>query len=147
MSGEVRFVIKYRVPPQIIFDTLTKEEEIKRFCQCETKFERKVGGEFNLYNGAITGKVEEIVEAKKLLLKWKFSSWKEAADVQMNFKPKNGNECQITVLIKNCPDRDIHDQTIDFDNIKAGFKQQIFEKIATFLGYPLNNDDSSDEDE
>ena len=147
MSTEIRMVIRYRVPPRILYEALTNQEMITKFCQCPSKFENKVGGVFEMYNGAITGSVKEIEENKKLLLSWKFSNWPTAANVQMNFKEKAGDECQLTCLIKNCPERDSHNQTIDFDNIKAGFKTQIFDKIAMFLGYPLNNDDSSDEDD
>ena len=147
MSTELRIVIKYRVPPKILYEALTNQEMICKFCQCQSKFEHKLEGEFSFYDGAITGKVQEIEENKKLILSWKFSNWPTAALVQMNFKEKAGNECQLTVIVKNCPERDIHNQTIDFDNIKAGFHAQIFDKIATFLGYPLNKDDSSDEDD
>ena len=38
-------------------------------------------------------------------------------------------------------------QTIERNGVINGFKQQIFEKIQMFMGYPLNKDDeSSDED-
>ena len=147
MSTEIRFVVKYRVPPHILFDALTNEELYSKYCQCKTKFEKTKGGKFDLYNGSITGTVTDFVENKKLLLKWKFSNWPTSADVQMNFKEKSGNECQLTVLIKNCPDRDVHNQTIDFDNIKVGFQAQIFDKIAMFLGYPLNKDSDSEDDD
>ena len=65
----------------------------------------------------------------------------------MTFKEKAGNESQITILIKNCPNRDANNQTIERNGVINGFKQQIFEKIQMFMGYPLNKDDeSSDED-
>jgi activator of HSP90 ATPase len=147
MTSEIRFTIKYRVPPQIIFEALTNSELISKYTQSESKFEKKVDGEFFFYNGSIKGKVKEINENKKLLLNWKFSNWKEAADILFNFKEKSGNESQITIIIKNCPNRDSNNQTIERNNIINGFKEQIFEKIQMFLGYPLNkDDDSSDED-
>ncbi len=100
-----------------------------------------------MYNGSIVGTVEELIENKKIILNWKFSNWPTHALVTFNFKEKEGNECQVTVIIKNCPERDVHGQTIDFDNVKSGFKTQIFEKIETFCGFPINKDDeSSDED-
>ena len=108
---------------------------------------KKEGGEFEFYNGSIKGTVKEIVDNKKLLLNWKFSNWSVPADIQMTFKEKAGNESQITILIKNCPNRDANNQTIERNGVINGFKQQIFEKIQMFMGYPLNKDDeSSDED-
>jgi activator of HSP90 ATPase len=144
---EVRFVIKYRVPPNYIYDALTNEEMISKYTQSKCKFEKKVGGSFEMYNGSITGKVVELQENKLLILNWKFSNWKEPTDIKMTIKPKEGNESQITILIKECPNRDANNQTIERKNIIEGFKQQIFEKIQMFIGYPLNKDDeSSDED-
>ena len=146
-TSEIRFVIKYRVPPNIIFEALTNQEMISKYTQSESKFEKKVGGEFEFYNGSIKGTVKEIIENKKLLLSWKFSNWSVAADIQMTFKEKSGNESQITILIKNCHNRDANNQTIERNGVINGFKQQIFEKIQMFMGYPLNKDDeSSDED-
>ena len=144
---EVRFVIKYRVPPNYIYDALTNEEMISKYTQSKCIFEKKVGGKFEMYKGSITGTVVELEENKLLILNWKFSNWKEPADIKMTIKPKEGNESQITILIKECPNRDANNQTIERKNIIEGFKQQIFEKIQMFIGYPLNKDDeSSDED-
>ena len=46
MTSEIRFTIKYRVPPQIIFEALTNSELISKYTQSESKFEKKVDGEF-----------------------------------------------------------------------------------------------------
>ena len=115
---EVRFVIKYRVPPNYIYDALTNEEMISKYTQSKCKFEKKVGGSFEMYNGSITGKVVELQENKLLILNWKFSNWKEPADIKMTIKPKEGNESQITILIKECPNRDANNLTIERKNKK-----------------------------
>ena len=100
-----------------------------------------------MYNGSISGTIEELKENKKIILNWKFSNWPKTSLVIMNIKEKEGNECQLTIVIKDCPERDVLGHTIDFDNVKSGFKTQIFEKIETFCGFPINkDDDSSDED-
>ena len=40
MTSEVRFVVKFRVPPQIIFEAITNEEMISRYSQAKAKFEK-----------------------------------------------------------------------------------------------------------
>lgn len=146
MNNEIRFKIKYRVPPHIIFTALTNADDISKYCQCPSKFDKSKGGAFNLYDGSIIGTVVDIDDNKLLVLNWKFSNWKKEAIVSIVFKERAGNESLLKITIKNCPNRDINDQTIDYDTVILGFKQQIFQKIATFLGYPINNDSDSDDD-
>ena len=146
MTSEVRFIVKFRVPPQIIFEAITNEEMISKYTQAKAKFEKKIRGIVEYYDGSIKGKVEELEPNKKLILSWLPSNWKQSAHVQMTFKPKDGNETQITILIKDCPNRDASGQTIEKRTVEEGFKQQIFNKIEMFVGYPMNRDDDSDSD-
>ena len=146
MTSEVRFSIKYRVPPHIIFEAMTNQEMISKYTQAKAKFEKKVGGEVEYYDGSIKGKIIELIENKKIIISWFPSNWKQSADVQMTFKPKDGNETLITILIKECPNRDASGQTIEKKTVEEGFKQQIFNKIEMFVGYPINRDDESDSD-
>ena len=62
------------------------------------------------------------------------------------WKPKEVNETQITLLIKDYPNRDAFGQIIEKRTIEEGFKQQIIKKIEMFVGYPMNKDDESDSD-
>jgi hypothetical protein len=65
----------------------------------------------------------------------------------MTFKEKEGNESLIVVHLKDIPERDIYNQTVDLQILEKGFHTQIFQKISQFLGYPLNKDqDESDDD-
>ena len=41
MTTEVRFVVKYRVPPHIIFEAITNEDMISKYLQIKAKFEKK----------------------------------------------------------------------------------------------------------
>jgi activator of HSP90 ATPase len=147
MPTELRMNIKYRVPVRIIYDTLTNIDELIKFTQSPTKFDKSSGGIFSLYDGFITGTNEKLEENKKIVQKWKFNNWKDFADLTLTFKEKDGNECLIQLLLQNIPERDSFNQTVDLPNLEQGFKSQIFEKISKWLGYPMNNDqDDSDED-
>ena len=42
MTSEVRFIVKFRVPPHIIFEAITNEEMISKYTQAKAKFEKKM---------------------------------------------------------------------------------------------------------
>lgn len=147
MSNELKFNIKYRVPVRILYDALTNPTELTKFTQCVAKFENSVGGTFNLYDGFITGINEVLEENKKIVQKWKFSSWKDYGELALTFKEKPGSECMVVVYLKDIPDKDNTGQIVDLPVLEKGFRSQIFEKISTWLGYPLNNDQSDSDDD
>lgn len=147
MPSELKFNIKYRVPANIIYDTLTNQIEMIKFTQCKAEFQKIENGNFVLYDGFITGTNIELVENNKLVQKWKFSNLGNSLDVTMLFKEKAGKESLIQVSVKNIPERDNSNSTVDVKSIEKGFRSQIFEKIQNYLGYPMNNDESdSDSD-
>ncbi len=146
MPNELKFNVKYRVPARIIYETLTNPMEITKLTQCPAKFENSVNGEFNFYDGFITGVNMELEQNKKTVQKWKFNNWKDYGICTMTFKEKPGNECMIVVNFKEIPERDNFNQTVDLEVIEKGFRMQIFQKIQNFLGYPMNNDEDSDSD-
>lgn len=147
MPNELKFNVKYRVPARIIYETFTNPNEITKFTQSVAKFDKVPGGEFNFYDGFITGKVVDLEENKKISLKWKFNNWDDYCDVIFNIKEREGNECVVNVLLKNVPERDVFKQIVDLPQLEAGFMSQIFKKINDFLGYPINKDDDSEDDD
>lgn len=145
MPSDLKFNIKYRVPTYIMFNALTNSQEISRYTQCKAEFSKEENGTFNFYDGFIKGTNVQITENSKLVQKWKFSNLPSEVDVTINFKEKPGQECQIFVIVKNIPEKDNMNSSVDLNNIEKGFRSQIFEKIQTFMGYPMNNDSSSEE--
>jgi activator of HSP90 ATPase len=147
MPDELKFNVKYRVPVRIIYETLTNPIEITKFTQCVAKFENNKGGEFNYYDGFITGINEELELNKKIVQKWKFNNWKDFGELTLTFKEKDGNECLVIVLLKGIPERDSYGQTVDLPVLEKGFRSQIFQKISDWLGYPMNHDQDESDDE
>jgi activator of HSP90 ATPase len=129
-----------------MYETLTNPTEITKFTQGTAKFEKSVGGSFDIYNGYITGTNEELVENKKIVQKWKFSNWKDACEAITTFKERPGNECYIQVHFKGIPERDTSGNIVDLKELEKGFRSSIFEKIRDWLGYPINNDKEEDSD-
>lgn len=147
MPYDMKFKVKYRVPVHIIYEALTDESLIFKYTQVKTVYPNKEGESFSLYDGAITGKIKELKKDNKIIQTWKFTNWKSEAELRLIFKAKKGNESEITVEMKGVPDRDIFDKTIEEENIKAGFTNQIFDNISKWIGYPQNKDESDSEDD
>ena len=146
MPLDLKFKVRYRVPTRIIYEALTTPEIIMKFTQSQTKFENTVGGSFSLYSDSILGTNQELVVNTKIVQKWKFNSWKDFADLTIQFKEEKGNETLLTLTLKNIPERDNCNQYVDIKQIEAGWRSQIFQKINDWLGYPLNKDNDSDSD-
>lgn len=147
MTSDIKFTIKFRVPTHIIYQSLTDSSLMINYMQCKLIYENKINTEYSLYDNAITGKIVELVENKKIVQTWKFNSWPNEAELKLTFLEKKGNESQINILLKNVPNRDIFGKTIEEITIVTGFHQMIFDKISTWLGYPQNKDESEDDDE
>lgn len=145
--SDLKFTVKYRVPTYIIYQALTDQSLISKYTQSTIKFEAKVGSEFSLYDGTITGDIKELVENKKIVESWKFNNWDASAELKLTINEKKGNECAVEVSLKNIPSRDSFKKTIEHDNIKSGFMSMIFDRISTWLGYPQNKDESDEESE
>jgi len=147
MPNELKFSVTYRVPVKIIYDVLTNPIEITKFTHSPAVFENNVGGSFNFYDGFISGTNELLEPNKKIVQKWKFKDWKSFGDLTLTFKEKEGNECLVIFLMKNIPERDSLNQIVDLPNLQKGFRSQIFQKISDWLGYPMNKDGESDEED
>jgi activator of HSP90 ATPase len=140
MPNDTQFEITFRVPPYIMYETLTNPTELTKLTQTTAKFDKIIGGEFDLYNGYITGINEELIENKKIVQKWKFSNWKDYCEVIYIFKDRSGSECHILVKFKNVPERDTSGNIVDLKELEKGFRASIFQKINDYLGYPISND-------
>lgn len=146
MPSDLKFDLKFRVPTRIMFQALTNPIEISKYTQCKAEFSKEENGAFNFYDGFITGTNTQIIENSKLVQKWKFSNLPSEMDVTINLKEKPGQESHIFVICKNIPEKDNMKTNVDVKNIEKGFRTQIFEKIQNYMGYPMNNDESSSDE-
>ena len=147
MSSDLKFSLKYRVPPYILYQAFVDESTILKYTQSKVVFPNKVGEKYSLYDGAICGEIKELDENKKIVLSFKFSNWEKDAELKYTFKDAPGSECELSVNLKNVPDRDLFKKTVEQETVKNGFYQQIFDRISTWLGYPQNKDVVSDEED
>ncbi|KAL1919857.1 uncharacterized protein VTP21DRAFT_1788 [Calcarisporiella thermophila] len=58
-----------------MYETLLDEHRVRAWSRGNAKVERKVGGEIRLFDGNVTGEILELVPDKKIIQKWRMSTW------------------------------------------------------------------------
>lgn len=93
------------------------------------KIEKNVGGAFSLFSGAVTGFTTEITEGKRIVQRWRFSSWRTGtfSTVTMTFKEHDG-ETVLCLKQVGIPDS-------DKERTMVGWRQNIFARIRAIFGF------------
>ncbi|KAA8518294.1 hypothetical protein F0562_015823 [Nyssa sinensis] len=66
---------KFSCRAKDLYEILMDENRWKGFTQSNAKISKEVGGEFNIFDGSVTGKNVELQEGKLIVQKWRFGSW------------------------------------------------------------------------
>lgn len=70
-------VEKFQCRPDDIYNALTRSEMMTAFTRAYVKMDAVKGGEFSLFGGNITGKIQELVENQKIVKQWRYKPWPE----------------------------------------------------------------------
>ena len=93
------------------------------------KIEKRVGGEFSLFSGAVTGFTTELDDGKRFVQRWRFSSWRTGAfsTVTVTLSERNG-ETVLHLKQVGIPEA-------DQQRTEAGWRQNIFNRIRGIFGF------------
>jgi len=120
---------EFKTSAEEIYHTLTQSERLCGFTRSNCSSELKVGGEFSLMNGNITGKYLELDIGKRIVQKWRFKEWAE------------GVYSTVTITLEERSDNTLLklEQTgvPDFDKTRTeqGWKQHFFGPIKQIFGF------------
>lgn len=117
----------YMIPaePEDVFAAITNPFTIELWTGYPAVMDDKVGTEFSLWEGDITGRNLDIVQNKKIVQEWYFGDQKEESIVTINlFENKKGT--QVELNHKNIPDD-------DYQNITEGWNEYYFGAIKEFF--------------
>ena len=91
--------------------------------------EPKVGGKVEMFNGAVSGEVKEIIENKKIVQNWRFNSWdsNQMSTVTMSFNAKD-DRVEFILEHKNVPQPDL-------ERTKAGWYENFVRRIPVMFGF------------
>mmetsp|Transcript_45121 Transcript_45121/g.59825 ORF Transcript_45121/g.59825 Transcript_45121/m.59825 type:complete len:119 (+) Transcript_45121:77-433(+) len=118
---------------------MTEQIQICQFTRCLAVSELRVGGKLEMFDGSIQAIYEEIVDDKKIRMKWKFKEWEDYADCVVDFVSFN-DSCEVNVTITNIPSHDSFGSHIHIENIQRGWRENIFKMIYGIFGYPLRDE-------
>ncbi len=117
----------YIIPaePNEVYTALTNPFTLELWTGYKANMDDKVGTEFSLWDGDISGKNLEIEENKKIVQEWFFGDQKDKSIVTIKlFEDKKGT--QVELKHQNIPDD-------DFADIADGWDEYYFGALKTFF--------------
>jgi|SRR5690606_14582282 len=97
-------------PPEDVYRALTTEITIRLWTGDEVQIDPREGGEFSMWDGAITGKFIELDPDKKIVQQWYFGEQEDDSIVTIKLhEDKKGTSLELRHT--NIPDEDFNDIT------------------------------------
>lgn len=130
-SGSTKIELKeeFIAPPGHIYECFVDPRRIQAYTNSKAEVDARVGGKFNLLNGNIEGTFIEIEHNKKIVQKWRFSSWpaNQYSTVTMLFDDDKGKT--ILKLTQTGAPKS------EEDRLKSGWYHQFFVRIKGVFQY------------
>ena len=112
--------------PEEVYNALTNPFAIELWSGYPATMELKIGSEFSMWEGDITGKIIDFKKDSKVVQEWFFEDTKQASIATINIFPKSGNRSYIVLTHTNIPDE-------DYENITEGWKEYYLGAIQKFF--------------
>ena len=127
MSKSIRQTVTFKASPHEVYEALMDEKKHATFTESDVKISRKVGGQFSVWGGEISGKNLELVPDKKIVQSWRYSDWEEGQYSTATFvleEVEKGTRLTFTQI--DVPD----DQ---YEDIKQGWKDYYWKPMKAML--------------
>jgi activator of HSP90 ATPase len=85
MSKPIRQTVTFKAKANDVYEALMDSRKHARFTGRKAKISRKIGGEFNVHDGYITGKNLELVPDKLIVQEWRASEWPAGVTSKVTF--------------------------------------------------------------
>ena len=122
---EFKKYFKIQASVQDVYNALVNPNVIELWTGDDVVMDDKVGTEFSLYEGNISGKNLEIEKEKKIVQQWYFGEQEEPSIVTIKLHNDKGNT-SVEVRHTNIPDE-------AYENIAEGWSYAYFEPIMELL--------------
>jgi activator of HSP90 ATPase len=138
----VRIEKRFRCPPRRLFEALTERQQVMATTQAPAVVEPRDGGNYVLYDGAITGTFVGAPTAEKIVLKWRMRSWEaeSVVDITLKARGEHGDNTTLTISHSRIPSTDKFGNG-DQNRQVAGGWERILDGLSKFLGLALDKDD------
>jgi len=113
-----------------IYRTFTVRELVVAFTRnAVEKLDVRVGGEFALFGGNITGFFDKLEENKEIVQRWRFREWPADYYSTVTLTFSQESDCsKVSLRQTNIPSK-------DYDKTKAGWHNYYFESIKRTFGF------------
>ena len=121
--------VVFEVPAPPLFESFTDERRVSAYTQGPAQIVPKPGGAFSLFGGSVTGEMITVDTNKKIVQKWRFSSWPENhfSQVTLDFE-ESGGRTTIVLTQTGVP-------SSDFDRTKTGWEEFFWRRIRGLFGW------------
>jgi len=116
-----------------LFQALCTPEKVRAYTQSDCKIDPKVGGEFSLFSGNVTGVFEELTPHSVIKQAWRFKHWPAGhfSKVTLTITEK-GDKCKLELVQSNVP-------SDDAESTKAGWRSHQWDRMKQILGFGSNS--------
>lgn len=74
-TKSIKMTQKFYCRARDVYETLLDERRVKAFTQSNASIAAEKGRAFSLFDGAVTGVVQDLVPNELIIQKWRFSNW------------------------------------------------------------------------
>ncbi|KAI5078487.1 hypothetical protein GOP47_0006158 [Adiantum capillus-veneris] len=130
---------RFHCRPHDIYTTLLDENRWKGFTQSKAKISNEIGGQFFIFDGAVTGVNMKLEEDKLIMQKWRFQNWHDGqySTVCLTIEEPEIGVTVVKLTQTDVPEEDRYGNATVVENTQKGWKDLIFHKIRAVFGYGL----------
>lgn len=128
---------RFHCRPHDLYTTLLDENRWRGFTQSKAKISKEVGGQFSIFDGAVTGVNMKLEEDKLIMQKWRFQSWNDGqySTVCLTFEEPEIGVTIVKLTQTDVPEEDRYGNATVVENTQKGWRDLIFHKIRAVFGY------------
>lgn len=130
---------KFSCRAKDMYEILMDENRWKGFTQSNARISKEVGGEFSIFDGAVTGVNVELQEGKLIVQKWRFGSWPDGilSTVRITLEEPEPGFTVVKLTQTDVPEEDRYGNATVVENTERGWRDLIFHKIRAVFGFGI----------
>ncbi|KAG1677031.1 hypothetical protein FOA52_001200 [Chlamydomonas sp. UWO 241] len=127
---------KYFARASDIYECFVVEGKIRAYTQSGANVDARPGGKFSWYNGSVLGEFVELEADKRIVMRWKFSTWADDcfSTVVITLDTPEHGTTVLKLHQTGIPHEDKFGQGV-MDQTETGWRQQVFNRIRQVFGY------------